>query len=156
MPPGHPSRAAIYRQLEHVLEDLKDRGGLPSPNLAEGIWRQIWFLEAHNSTALEGNTLVLREVEKLLAENKTVGDKPRADYLEVTGYADAAAWVYEQAAGNPGFATEATSTPRRRGDRRAAEDHMALRRARPPRAPNVVQDDLQRDAAHDPRNALTR
>lgn len=101
MPPGRPSRAAIYRQLEHVLEDLQDRGGLPSPSLAKGIWRQIWFLEAHNSTALEGNTLVLQEVEKLLGENKAVGDKPLADYLEVKGYADAASWVYEQAVGGP-------------------------------------------------------
>jgi hypothetical protein len=82
-----------------VIQDLIARGGLPTPSVAEGIWRQIWFLECHNSTAIEGNTLILKEVERLLATNQAVGGKPLADYLEVKGYADAAAWVYEQAVG---------------------------------------------------------
>jgi Fic family protein len=90
--------------LENVIQDLIARGGLPAASVAEGIWRQTWFLECHNSTALEGNTLVLREVERLLAENKAVGNRPLADYLEVKGYADAAAWVYEQAVGRSEYA----------------------------------------------------
>ncbi|WP_331952766.1 hypothetical protein [Pengzhenrongella sp.] len=51
----------------------------------------MWVHEAHNSTALEGNTLVLREVELLLLEGRAVGARQLADYLEVKGYADAAA-----------------------------------------------------------------
>jgi hypothetical protein len=99
MPAGRPSRKDLSLRLENVLQDLIARGGLPEPSVAEGIWRQIWFLECHNSTAIEGNTLILKEVESLLSAGKAVGDKPLADYLEVKGYADAASWVYKQAVG---------------------------------------------------------
>jgi len=94
---GRKSREAIYRQLEESVEELRGRlGGLPSPLEAQDIWGDIWYQEAHNSTAIEGNTLVLREVELLLKEGRAVGDKQLAEYLEVRGYADAAQWVYQQ------------------------------------------------------------
>jgi hypothetical protein len=94
---GRQSRKAIYAQLEASVEELRSRlGGLPSPEEAEGIWGDIWYQEAHNSTAIEGNTLVLREVEVLLTEGRAVGDKQLAEYMEVRGYADAAQWVYGQ------------------------------------------------------------
>lgn len=82
----------------HVqIGELRDRlGGLPSPDEAEGIWRGIWLEEAHHSTAIEGNTLVLKQVELLLAEGRAVGNKELREYLEVRGYADAADWVYGQ------------------------------------------------------------
>jgi hypothetical protein len=95
--PGRKSREAIYRQLEQGVEELRTRmGGLPSPLEAEDIWGDIWYREAHNSTAIEGNTLALREVELLLKEGRAVGDKQLAEYLEVQGYAEAAQWVYQQ------------------------------------------------------------
>jgi hypothetical protein len=48
---------------------LRDRiGGLPNPVEAEGIWTTIWYEEARHSTAIEGNTLVLKQVERLLAD----------------------------------------------------------------------------------------
>ena len=72
-------------------------GGLPTPAKAARIWTDIWYDEAHNSTALEGNTLVMKEVEALLRDGKVVGQKPLKDYLEVRGYAKAAEWVYRQA-----------------------------------------------------------
>jgi Fic/DOC family len=94
---GRKSREAIYRQLADGVEELRTRlGGLPTPIEAEDIWGDIWYQEAHNSTAIEGNTLVLREVEILLSEGRAVGDKQLAEYMEVRGYADAAQWVYEQ------------------------------------------------------------
>jgi len=94
---GRKSRQAIYAQLNQGVEELRSRlGGLPSPIEAEDIWGDIWFQEAHNSTAIEGNTLVLREVEVLLREGRAIGDKQLAEYLEVRGYADAAGWVYQQ------------------------------------------------------------
>lgn len=71
-------------------------GGLPDPAEACDIWTGIWYEEAHHSTAIEGNTLVLKQVEVLLAEGRAVGDKELREYLEVRGYADAAAWVYRQ------------------------------------------------------------
>ena len=72
-------------------------GGLPSPVEAEGIWTAIWHQEAHHSTAIEGNTLVMKQVERLLAEGFAVGNKELKEYMEVQGYADAAHWVYGQA-----------------------------------------------------------
>lgn len=96
-PRGRTSRAAIYGQLQEGLEELRTRlGGLPSPAEAQDIWGDIWYQEAHNSTAIEGNTLVLREVELLLKEGRAVGHKRLAEYLEVQGYGEAAQWVYQQ------------------------------------------------------------
>ena len=95
---GRPSRAAIHDRLTVEIQELRSRfGGLPRPEEAEGIWQDIWHFEAHNSTALEGNTLVLREVEILLSQGRAVGNKELKDYLEVQGYAAAAQWVYSQA-----------------------------------------------------------
>ena len=95
---GRPSRQAVYERLGSQIAELHDRlGGLPSPVEADGIWRGIWLEEAHHSTAIEGNTLVLKQVEALLAEGRAVGNKELSEYLEVRGYADAADWVYAQA-----------------------------------------------------------
>lgn len=92
---GRPSRADVYERLRIQIGELRERlGGLPSPEEAEGIWRGIWLEEAHHSTAIEGNTLVLKQVEQLLAEGRAVGNKELSEYLEVRGYADAADWVY--------------------------------------------------------------
>jgi Fic family protein len=64
----------------------------------------VWHLEAHHSTALEGNTLVLREVEQLLEEGRAVGSKELKDYMEVLGYSEAARGVYEQGVAPEEFA----------------------------------------------------
>ena len=97
---GRPTRQAVHARLAFMVEELRTRlGGLPSPDEAEGIWTDIWYHEAHSSTALEGNTLVRKEVEALLSQGKAVGSKQLKYYLEVTGYAAAARWVYSQAAG---------------------------------------------------------
>jgi hypothetical protein len=88
----------LYARLDAAMTELRERlGGLPSPKESEFIWSDIWHLEAHHSTALEGNTLVLREVEALLEQGRAVGAKPLKEYMEVQGYGQAARWVYEQA-----------------------------------------------------------
>ena len=88
---GRPARSEGYANLERAFEDLRDRmGGLPSPVEADGIWTAIWYQEAHHSTAIEGNTLVLKQVERLLADGVAVGNKELKEYIEVKGYADAA------------------------------------------------------------------
>ncbi len=92
---GRPPRKAVYERLRVQIGELREKlGGLPSPEEAEGIWRGIWLEEAHHSTAIEGNTLVLKQVEKLLDEGRAVGNKELSEYLEVRGYADAANWVH--------------------------------------------------------------
>jgi Fic family protein len=94
---GRPSRTAVYERLRAQIVELGAcLGGLPSLADTEGVWRGIWLEEAHNSTAIEGNTLVLRQVEQLLAEGRAVGNRELREYLEVQGYGDAATWVYGQ------------------------------------------------------------
>ena len=101
---GRPSRSEIYHRLRVQVGELEGRlGGLPRPEEAAGLWRDIWYEEAHHSTAIEGNTLVLKQVERLLGEGKAVGNKELSEYLEVRGYATAAEWVYEQAVSPTGL-----------------------------------------------------
>jgi len=88
----------VYKRLTAAIDELNTKyGGLPTPREAARIWSDIWHLEAHHSTALEGNTLVLRQVEMLLGKGVVAGGQPYKNYLEVQGYADAAKWVYDQA-----------------------------------------------------------
>lgn len=61
----------MYERFHTQTLELWNRlGGLPNRLEAEGIWRDIWYAEAHHSTAIEGNTLVLRQVEVLLTEGR--------------------------------------------------------------------------------------
>ena len=102
---SRPRRSDVFYRLAVQVAELHDRlGGLPSPEEAIGIWEDIWYEEAHNSTAIEGNTLVLKQVKSLLRDGKAVGNKELREYLEVQGYAQAASWVYKQAMNPTGFA----------------------------------------------------
>lgn len=92
-----PSRETVYARLEQAVDDLENIGGLPLPAEARSIWEGIWYEETHHSTAIEGNTLLLKEVQLLLFEGKAVGAKELKAYLEVQAYANAAEWVYSQA-----------------------------------------------------------
>jgi hypothetical protein len=87
----------VLEAFDRSLSDLWAVGGLPLPIESEGIWEGIWKEETHHSTAMEGNTLVLRQVKALLEEGRAVGNKELREYLEIEGYADAAQWVYAQA-----------------------------------------------------------
>ena len=119
---ARPSRQTIYTRLERAVDDLESMGGLPLPEEAKSIWEGIWHEEAHHSTALEGNTLVMREVQLLLFEGKAVGSKELKEYLEVQGYANAALWVYSQAVPRRGVDTEwVTVTEVREVHRRVVE-----------------------------------
>ncbi len=94
---GRPSRDVIYARFAAAITELANYGRLPKPYEARKLWDDLWALEAHHSTAIEGNTLVLREVERLLHEGRAVGSKELKDYMEVLGYSEAARWVYQQA-----------------------------------------------------------
>jgi cell filamentation protein, protein adenylyltransferase len=96
--PGRPARVTLYERLALQVRELRERlGGLPAPARAERIWHRIWLEETHHSTAIEGNTLVLKQVEQLLDEGRAVGNRELREYMEVRGYADAADWVYRHA-----------------------------------------------------------
>jgi hypothetical protein len=94
---GQPSRKYILQQVDLGMADLARTGGLPTADENDEIWRDIWYEEAHHSTAIEGNTLVLKQVQVLLDEGRPVGNKVLCEYLDVRGYANAARWVYGQA-----------------------------------------------------------
>ena len=107
--PGRPGRHEVYRRLAIQVGELRDNlGGLPSPVEAVDIWNGVWVSEAHHSTAIEGNTLALREVQQLLENGRAVGNRTLEEYLEVKGYADSARWVYNQARAT---ATHAADVP---------------------------------------------
>jgi hypothetical protein len=115
VPRGRPPRDVVYLRLRTQVDELWDRmGGLPNPVEAADIWRGIWYEEAHHSTAIEGNTLVLKQVEELLAQGRAVGNKQLREYMEVRGYADAAEWVYDQAHRHPAGTSIVTLTEVRR------------------------------------------
>ena len=94
---GRPTREQVLERFDRSIDDLWAVGSLPMPVEAEGIWEGIWHEETHHSTAIEGNTLVLREVKALLEQGRAVGNKDLKEYLEIEGYGDAAKWVYARA-----------------------------------------------------------
>jgi Fic family protein len=79
------------------MDELTQHGGLPPLDQARHLWDGLWHMDVHHSTAIEGNTLVLREVEVLLDQGRAVGAKELKEYMEVLGYGKASAWVYGQA-----------------------------------------------------------
>lgn len=102
---------------------------MPLPEEWRSILEGIWYEETHHSTAIEGNTLVLKEVQLLLFEGRAIGRKELHEYLEVQGYANAAEWVYTQA---------------RRDDREPAEHLVSIAEIRQIHALVVEQAWLQR------------
>jgi Fic family protein len=94
---GRPSNRVIFVRFVETAKNLAAYGGLPSLEQASDIWDDIWYVEAHNSTGIEGNTLALKEVKALLQQGRSVGGKKLKEYLEVEGYGKAAKWVYSQA-----------------------------------------------------------
>jgi hypothetical protein len=97
---GRPSRESVLKDLDQAKAGLVEVGGLPKPEEAQAIWQGIWHEETHHSTAMEGNTMLLSQVRILLEEKRAVGDKEFKEYLEIQAYAEAAQWVYAQAAGS--------------------------------------------------------
>jgi len=67
------------------MAELRRIGGLPGPAVASDVWWDIWVEETHNSTAIEGNPLILKEVRALLEQAEPWGDKELRQYLEVKG-----------------------------------------------------------------------
>jgi len=95
---GRPSRIAILSAVDEGVRELERIGGLPTPSESASIWEGMWQEEAHHSTAIEGNTLLLKQVRVLLDTGVVTGPpKELKEILEVQAYADAARWTYEQA-----------------------------------------------------------
>jgi fido (protein-threonine AMPylation protein) len=98
MPPGRPSRQQLFESLDQARDDLELIGGLPEPTVFQDVWAGIWTEETHHSTAIEGNTLRLRQVQLLLEDGIVSGSqKGLSEWLEAQAYGDAARWVYRDA-----------------------------------------------------------
>ena len=79
-----------------MSEVIATHGVLPTPASARVAWAELWIADAHNSTAIEGNTLVLAQVRDLLKAGETSGRRSLKDYLEVLGYAAAARSIIDE------------------------------------------------------------
>lgn len=95
---GRPSRQKVLESLDLARADLELIGGLPEPTVFSDVWADIWTEETHHSTALEGNTLRLRQVRLLLENDVVTGSaKGLHEWLEAKAYGEAARWVYQHA-----------------------------------------------------------
>ena len=74
-----------YEKLDSLAASLKQMRPL---NQTE--WKRLrdeFIIEhTHDSTAIEGNTLTLRETALILQEGVTIAEKPLKDHLEAIGY----------------------------------------------------------------------
>ncbi len=80
--------------LEELRRELLTRSALDA--LPEGVWRQTGALNTWGTNAIEGNTLTRDEVEQVLLEQKSVGNRPLPDILETTQHAIAFAHLLER------------------------------------------------------------
>lgn len=108
---GRAPRSAVYERVLAVMHEVTaDNGTLPAPARARNAWEELWIADAHNSTAIEGNTLVLAQVRDLLHRQETSGRRPLKDYLEVLGYAAAARSSIDELDGLPRTASSPVVT----------------------------------------------
>lgn len=66
--------------LRRLREALLTRSSLD--HLPDDVWKRSSALNTWGTNAIEGNTLTWKEVEKLLIEGQSVGDRPLRDVLE--------------------------------------------------------------------------
>ncbi|MDJ0663918.1 MAG: Fic family protein [Acidimicrobiia bacterium] len=96
MPRGRPTTEQLLARVDSEVEVLRERfGGLPHSLELDHVLREIWLLETHHSTAIEGSSLSEQDVVAVVERDEARGSL--AEALEVKAYADAASWVYETA-----------------------------------------------------------
>ena len=74
--------------------ELLTRSGLDS--LPEGVWRRTGALNTWGTNAIEGNTLSRADVERILLEQKSVGNRPLSDVMETIQHAAVFATLLER------------------------------------------------------------
>src|SRR3990172_5654322 len=80
--------------LEALRGELLTRNPLES--LPEGVWERTGALNTWGTNAIEGNTLSREDVERILLERKTVGNRPLPDVMETIQHATAFANLLER------------------------------------------------------------
>ena len=85
-----------YEKLDTLFAELRSMRPLNDAELRR--LRDEFVIEhTHDSTAIEGNTLTLRETALILGEGVTIAEKPLKDHLEAIGYRDAFEYITELA-----------------------------------------------------------
>ena len=93
---GRPPTEQLLARVDSEVGVLRDRfGGLPHSLELDHVLREIWLLETHHSTAIEGSPLSEQDVVAVVERDEARGSLLEA--LGVKAYADAAGWVYETA-----------------------------------------------------------
>lgn len=82
----------LLERLSRLKEEL-DRSRPLSPAEALRLREYLLVEWTHHSTALEGNTLDLRETRIVLLDGLTVGGKTLREHLEVVDHRDAVEWM---------------------------------------------------------------
>ena len=77
-----------------LRDELLNRSPLDA--LPEGVWKRTGALNTWGTNAIEGNTLSRAEVERILLEQKSVGNRPLPDVLETIQHAAAFANLVER------------------------------------------------------------
>lgn len=110
---GRPSVGDVLNRVDEEVQLLHVHlGGLPRAVEADQILREIWIDDVHNSTAMEGNTMTRAQVENVVERRTVKADLTEA--LDVEGYAEAADWVYRNAADYEGVPVAIVSEVHRR------------------------------------------
>lgn len=85
-----------FKKLDALAAQLKAMRPLNETELRR--LREEFLIEnTHDSTAIEGNTLTLRETALILQDGVTIAEKPLRDHLEAIGHKDAFLYVIELA-----------------------------------------------------------
>src|SRR5947209_15670138 len=80
--------------LVTLREQLLTRTALDS--IPEGVWKRTGALNTWGTNAIEGNTLSRADVERILLEQKSVGNRPLSDVMETIQHAAAFANLLER------------------------------------------------------------
>lgn len=82
-----------FERLAQMRNHLEQVRPLASQEVWEGFERAFEVEFAHNSTAIEGNTLSLVQAKTIIEDGLSVGGKPLREIYEVANHAKAFSYV---------------------------------------------------------------
>lgn len=85
-----------FSKLDELAAKVKAMRPLNETELRR-LRDEFMIENTHDSTAIEGNTLTLRETALILQEGITIAEKPLRDHLEAIGYRDAFLYIIDLA-----------------------------------------------------------
>lgn len=88
-----------FTEIDNLKDKLKSMRPLNQAEL-QRLREEFMINNTYNSTAIEGNTLTLRETALILQEGITIAEKPVKEHLEVIGHKDAFEYIMTLADSN--------------------------------------------------------